>query len=74
MMSLEGRENGGEQGGKAHGTTICGGGGGGVTDGEAGHRVLPVGAEHSEDPRLICDLLGYLGRKGALRPPQRTFS
>ena len=46
----------------------------GVTDGEAGHRVLPVGAEHSEDPRLICDLLGYLRRKGALRPPQRTFS
>ena len=67
MMSLERRENGSERGGKAHGTAIRGAG----TD---GHRVLPVGAEHSEDPRLICDLLGHLGRKGALRPPQRTLS
>ena len=46
----------------------------GVTDGEAGHHVLPVGTEHSEDSRLICDLLGHLGRNGALKPPQRILS
>lgn len=42
--------------------------------GSSGHRVLPVGPEHPEDPCLVCDLLGHLGRKEALRPPQQVLS
>lgn len=46
----------------------------GYLQGRPGHHVLPVGPKHSEDPRLICDLLGHLGRKGTLRTPQQVLS
>lgn len=46
----------------------------GHLQGRPGHHVLPVGPKHSENPRLICDLLGHLGRKGTLRPPQQVLS
>lgn len=42
--------------------------------GKPGHHVLPVGPKHSEDPCLVCDLLGHLGRKGTRKPPQWVLS
>lgn len=63
MMSLEGVEERGPEVSKAGKPLGHIQGALGASEGRLEHSIVPVGPKHSEDPRLICDLLGHLGKK-----------
>lgn len=68
MMSLEGERSGDEPDRRHLGTATWPE----ASEWEPKRHVLPVGPKHPEDPRLICDLLGHLGRKGPLSHSGRS--